>query len=97
MVYGIVGDEASKYFAVESETGVVWLRQSLDREVIKKKIHIVEMFVVLVELFILNVQDFSVFVLKYTFPKIGSALQLMLITLIIIEYLIVKVFIMQPH
>ncbi|XP_077115397.1 cadherin-23 isoform X3 [Ranitomeya variabilis] len=32
LVYGIVGDEASKFFAVESETGVVWLRQSLDRE-----------------------------------------------------------------
>ncbi|XP_075697796.1 cadherin-23 isoform X1 [Rhinoderma darwinii] len=32
LVYGIVGDEASSFFAVESETGVVWLRQSLDRE-----------------------------------------------------------------
>ncbi|XP_071987316.1 cadherin-23 isoform X2 [Engystomops pustulosus] len=32
LVYGIVGDEASKFFAVESETGVVWLRQALDRE-----------------------------------------------------------------
>ncbi|KAM4636899.1 cadherin-23 [Discoglossus pictus] len=32
LVFGVVGDEASKFFAVESETGVVWLRQPLDRE-----------------------------------------------------------------
>ncbi|XP_053548000.1 cadherin-23 [Bombina bombina] len=32
LVYGVVGDEASRFFAVESETGVVWLRQPLDRE-----------------------------------------------------------------
>uniref|UniRef100_A0A4W3GSP8 Cadherin-23 n=1 Tax=Callorhinchus milii TaxID=7868 RepID=A0A4W3GSP8_CALMI len=33
LVYGVVGEEASRYFAVESQTGVVWLRQPLDREV----------------------------------------------------------------
>ncbi|CAH2321279.1 cadherin-23 isoform X2 [Pelobates cultripes] len=32
LVFGVVGDEATKFFAVESETGVVWLRQPLDRE-----------------------------------------------------------------
>uniref|UniRef100_A0A6I8QEL0 Cadherin domain-containing protein n=1 Tax=Xenopus tropicalis TaxID=8364 RepID=A0A6I8QEL0_XENTR len=32
LVFGVVGDEAKKFFAVESETGVVWLRQPLDRE-----------------------------------------------------------------
>uniref|UniRef100_A0A8C2T5H8 Cadherin-23 n=1 Tax=Coturnix japonica TaxID=93934 RepID=A0A8C2T5H8_COTJA len=33
LVYGVVGEEASRFFAVESLTGVVWLRQPLDREV----------------------------------------------------------------
>ncbi|KAF4800332.1 cadherin-23-like protein [Turdus rufiventris] len=32
LVYGVVGEEASRFFAVESVTGVVWLRQPLDRE-----------------------------------------------------------------
>ncbi|XP_073452804.1 cadherin-23 [Aquarana catesbeiana] len=32
LVFGIVGDEAQKFFAVQSESGVVWLRQPLDRE-----------------------------------------------------------------
>ncbi|XP_075466718.1 cadherin-23 isoform X5 [Ascaphus truei] len=32
LVFGVVGDEARRFFAVESETGVVWLRQPLDRE-----------------------------------------------------------------
>lgn len=33
LVFGVVGEEASRFFAVESMTGVVWLRQPLDREV----------------------------------------------------------------
>ncbi|XP_075073149.1 cadherin-23 [Mixophyes fleayi] len=32
LVFAVVGDEAKNFFAVESETGVVWLRQTLDRE-----------------------------------------------------------------
>ncbi|MBN3298988.1 CAD23 protein, partial [Amia calva] len=32
LVFGVVGEEAVRYFAVESGTGVVWLRQPLDRE-----------------------------------------------------------------
>ncbi|XP_069098368.1 cadherin-23-like [Pleurodeles waltl] len=32
LVYGVVGEEARRFFAVESDTGVVWLRQPLDRE-----------------------------------------------------------------
>nr|7SB6_A Chain A, Cadherin 23 [synthetic construct]7SB6_B Chain B, Cadherin 23 [synthetic construct]7SB6_C Chain C, Cadherin 23 [synthetic construct] len=32
LVFGVSGEEASRFFAVESETGVVWLRQPLDRE-----------------------------------------------------------------
>ncbi|XP_072347528.1 cadherin-23 isoform X2 [Scyliorhinus torazame] len=36
LVFGVVGEEASKHFAVESETGVVWLRQPLDREEISE-------------------------------------------------------------
>ncbi|MGH0125785.1 UNVERIFIED_CONTAM: hypothetical protein FKN15_051026 [Acipenser sinensis] len=32
LVFGVVGEEATRYFAVESSTGVVWLRQPLDRE-----------------------------------------------------------------
>uniref|UniRef100_A0A8C3GMR2 Cadherin-23 n=1 Tax=Cairina moschata TaxID=8855 RepID=A0A8C3GMR2_CAIMO len=32
LVFGVVGEEASRFFAVESVTGVVWLRQPLDRE-----------------------------------------------------------------
>ncbi|XP_072881460.1 cadherin-23 [Hemitrygon akajei] len=36
LVFGVAGEEASKYFAVESESGVVWLRQPLDREVVSE-------------------------------------------------------------
>ncbi|XP_028825035.1 cadherin-23 isoform X6 [Denticeps clupeoides] len=32
LIFGIVGEEATRYFAVEQNTGVVWLRQPLDRE-----------------------------------------------------------------
>ncbi|CAK6436391.1 unnamed protein product [Pipistrellus nathusii] len=32
LVFGVVGEEASRFFAVEPDTGVVWLRQPLDRE-----------------------------------------------------------------
>nr|XP_035939808.1 cadherin-23 isoform X7 [Halichoerus grypus] len=32
LVFGVSGEEASRFFAVEPETGVVWLRQPLDRE-----------------------------------------------------------------
>ncbi|XP_019902910.3 cadherin-23 isoform X4 [Esox lucius] len=32
LIYGVVGEEALRYFAVEKDTGVVWLRQALDRE-----------------------------------------------------------------
>ncbi|KAL2082870.1 hypothetical protein ACEWY4_020643 [Coilia grayii] len=32
LIYGVVGEEAARYFAVEQNTGVVWLRQPLDRE-----------------------------------------------------------------
>uniref|UniRef100_A0A8C9TL15 Cadherin-related 23 n=1 Tax=Scleropages formosus TaxID=113540 RepID=A0A8C9TL15_SCLFO len=32
LVFGVVGEEAMRYFAVESNTGIVWLRQPLDRE-----------------------------------------------------------------
>lgn len=41
LVFGVVGEEASRFFAVESVTGVVWLRQPLDREVkLGKKSHL---------------------------------------------------------
>lgn len=33
LVFGVIGEEASRFFAVEPDTGVVWLRQPLDREV----------------------------------------------------------------
>ena len=33
LVFGVSGAEASRFFAVEPDTGVVWLRQPLDREV----------------------------------------------------------------
>uniref|UniRef100_A0A4W5PIJ7 Cadherin-related 23 n=1 Tax=Hucho hucho TaxID=62062 RepID=A0A4W5PIJ7_9TELE len=33
LIFGVVGEEAMRYFAVERDTGVVWLRQPLDREV----------------------------------------------------------------
>lgn len=33
LVFGVSGEEASRFFAVEPDTGVVWLRQPLDREV----------------------------------------------------------------
>ncbi|XP_051779863.1 cadherin-23 isoform X3 [Erpetoichthys calabaricus] len=32
LVFGVVGEEATRFFAVESNTGIVWLRQPLDRE-----------------------------------------------------------------
>ncbi|XP_024595528.1 cadherin-23 isoform X8 [Neophocaena asiaeorientalis asiaeorientalis] len=32
LVFGVSGEEASRIFAVEPDTGVVWLRQPLDRE-----------------------------------------------------------------
>ncbi|XP_048125121.1 cadherin-23-like [Alosa alosa] len=32
LIFGVVGEEAMRYFAVEQNTGVVWLRQPLDRE-----------------------------------------------------------------
>ncbi|KAJ8014083.1 hypothetical protein DPEC_G00036570 [Dallia pectoralis] len=32
LIYGVVGEESLRYFAVDKETGVVWLRQALDRE-----------------------------------------------------------------
>ncbi|XP_058154971.1 cadherin-23 isoform X1 [Dasypus novemcinctus] len=32
LVFGVSGEEASRVFAVEPDTGVVWLRQPLDRE-----------------------------------------------------------------
>lgn len=33
LIYGVSGEEAMKYFSVNKDTGVVWLRQQLDREV----------------------------------------------------------------
>lgn len=33
LIYGVSGEEAMRYFSVNKETGVVWLRQQLDREV----------------------------------------------------------------
>ncbi|KAM9617928.1 cadherin-23 isoform 2-T2 [Trichechus inunguis] len=32
LVFGVSGEEASRFFAVEPDSGVVWLRQPLDRE-----------------------------------------------------------------
>ncbi|TRY86763.1 hypothetical protein DNTS_008300 [Danionella cerebrum] len=32
LIFGVVGDEAMRFFAVQETTGVVWLRQPLDRE-----------------------------------------------------------------
>ncbi|CAB1425056.1 unnamed protein product [Pleuronectes platessa] len=32
LMYGVSGEEAMKYFSVNQDTGVVWLRQQLDRE-----------------------------------------------------------------
>uniref|UniRef100_A0A3Q2QWK0 Cadherin-23 n=1 Tax=Fundulus heteroclitus TaxID=8078 RepID=A0A3Q2QWK0_FUNHE len=32
LIYGVSGEEAMKYFSVNKESGVVWLRQQLDRE-----------------------------------------------------------------
>ncbi|XP_060897001.1 cadherin-23-like [Labrus mixtus] len=32
LMYGVSGEEAMKYFSVNKDTGVVWLRQQLDRE-----------------------------------------------------------------
>ncbi|KAG2462450.1 S29A3 protein, partial [Polypterus senegalus] len=40
LVFGVVGEEATRFFAVESNTGIVWLRQPLDREVIKGTVNI---------------------------------------------------------
>uniref|UniRef100_A0A671XIT7 Cadherin-23 n=1 Tax=Sparus aurata TaxID=8175 RepID=A0A671XIT7_SPAAU len=33
LIYGVSGEEAMRYFSVNKDTGVVWLRQQLDREV----------------------------------------------------------------
>lgn len=33
LLYGVSGEEAMRYFSVNKDTGVVWLRQQLDREV----------------------------------------------------------------
>lgn len=33
LTYGLMGEEAERYFDVESDSGVVWLRHPLDREV----------------------------------------------------------------
>lgn len=33
LMYGVSGEEAMRYFSVNKDTGVVWLRQQLDREV----------------------------------------------------------------
>lgn len=33
LIYGVSGEEAVRYFSVNKDTGVVWLRQQLDREV----------------------------------------------------------------
>ena len=33
LIFGVSGEEAMKYFSVNRDTGVVWLRQQLDREV----------------------------------------------------------------
>ncbi|KAF1375961.1 hypothetical protein PFLUV_G00225630 [Perca fluviatilis] len=32
LLYGVSGEEAMRYFSVNKDTGVVWLRQQLDRE-----------------------------------------------------------------
>nr|XP_040035260.1 cadherin-23 isoform X6 [Gasterosteus aculeatus aculeatus] len=32
LIYGVSGEEAVRYFSVNKDTGVVWLRQQLDRE-----------------------------------------------------------------
>uniref|UniRef100_A0A671XG50 Cadherin-23 n=1 Tax=Sparus aurata TaxID=8175 RepID=A0A671XG50_SPAAU len=32
LIYGVSGEEAMRYFSVNKDTGVVWLRQQLDRE-----------------------------------------------------------------
>ncbi|XP_046692113.1 cadherin-23 isoform X2 [Silurus meridionalis] len=32
LIFGVVGEEASRFFAVQENSGVVWLRQPLDRE-----------------------------------------------------------------
>ncbi|KAM4730337.1 cadherin-23 [Anableps anableps] len=32
LIFGVSGEEAMKYFSVNKDTGVVWLRQQLDRE-----------------------------------------------------------------
>ncbi|XP_077053022.1 cadherin-23 isoform X1 [Siphateles boraxobius] len=32
LIFGVVGEEARRFFAVQETTGVVWLRQPLDRE-----------------------------------------------------------------
>lgn len=33
LIFGVSGEEAMRYFSVNRDTGVVWLRQQLDREV----------------------------------------------------------------
>ncbi|KAJ3610700.1 hypothetical protein NHX12_022792 [Muraenolepis orangiensis] len=40
LTYGVVGDEAQRYFSVDRLTGVVWLRQVLDREEITESVSI---------------------------------------------------------
>ena len=39
LIYGVSGEEAMKYFSVNKDTGVVWLRQQLDREVWGRRTH----------------------------------------------------------
>jgi len=34
LIFGVSGEEAMRYFSVNRDTGVVWLRQQLDREVL---------------------------------------------------------------
>ncbi|CAL8258339.1 unnamed protein product [Lota lota] len=36
LIYGVVGEEAMRFFAVDKVTGVVWLRQTLDRETVSQ-------------------------------------------------------------
>ncbi|XP_013856381.1 cadherin-23, partial [Austrofundulus limnaeus] len=31
-MFGVLGEEATRFFSVDKNTGVVWLRQQLDRE-----------------------------------------------------------------
>uniref|UniRef100_A0A8C8FMA8 Cadherin domain-containing protein n=1 Tax=Oncorhynchus tshawytscha TaxID=74940 RepID=A0A8C8FMA8_ONCTS len=38
LIFGVVGEEAMRYFAVERDTGVVWLRQPLDRPLVLSQV-----------------------------------------------------------